>query len=105
MPSCGKRNYSRKRRARKLPIACHKCARMRCDKNPCSLGLMSDNKEDKIQFIRDDLNKESLNDILLSFKTHPNGYIQRAILQLWPLFQKEHARYSLGNLVINDNVC
>ncbi|KAH9751855.1 hypothetical protein KPL71_014472 [Citrus sinensis] len=62
-------------------------------------------REDKIQFIRDDLNKESLDDILLSLETHPSGYVQGAILQLWPLFQKEHARYSLGNLTINDHVC
>ncbi|KAK9207658.1 hypothetical protein WN943_017948 [Citrus x changshan-huyou] len=67
--------------------------------------MVSDNREDKIQFIRDGLNKESLDDILLSLKTHPSGYVQGAILQLWPLFQKEHARYSLGNLTINDPVC
>ena len=78
---------------------------MSCDKNPCSLGMVSDNREDKIQFIRDGLNKESLDDILLSLETHPSGYVQGAILQLWPLFQKEHARYSLGNLTINDHVC
>ncbi|KAH9670241.1 Ribonuclease H [Citrus sinensis] len=70
-----------------------------------SAGMVSDNREDKIQFIRDGLNKESLDDILLSLETHPSGYMQRAILQLWPLFQKEHARYSLGNLTINDPVC
>ena len=68
-------------------------------------GMVSDNREDKIQFIRDGLNKESLDDILLSLETHPNGYVQGAILQLWPLFQKEHAQYSLGNLTINDLVC
>ena len=34
---------------------------------------MSDNREDKIQFIRDGLNKESLDDILLSLETHPSG--------------------------------
>ena len=78
---------------------------MSCDKNPYSLGMVSDNREDKIQFIRDGLNKESLDDILLSLETHPSGYVQGAILQLWPLFQKEHARYSLGNLTINDPVC
>ena len=44
--------------------------------------MISDNREDKIQFIRDDLNKESLDDILLSLKTHPSGYVQGAILQL-----------------------
>ena len=32
MPGCGKGNYVRKRRARRLYVACHKCARMRCDK-------------------------------------------------------------------------
>ena len=78
---------------------------MSYSKNPCSLGMMSDNREDKIQFIRDGLNKESLDDILLSLETHPCGYVQGAILQLWPIFQKEHARYSLGNLTISDPVC
>ncbi|KAK9187298.1 hypothetical protein WN944_018690 [Citrus x changshan-huyou] len=106
MPGCGKGNYARKRRARRISVTCHKCARMSCDKNSCSLGMVSDNKEDKIQFIRDGLNKESLDDIILSLETHPSGYVQGAILQLWPLFQKEHARYSLGNLTINDsNIC
>ncbi|KAH9724739.1 hypothetical protein KPL70_007603 [Citrus sinensis] len=68
-------------------------------------GMVSDNREDKIQFIRDGLNKESLDDIILSLETHPSGYVQGAILQLWSLFQKGHARYSLGNLTINDPVC
>ena len=48
---------------------------MSCDKEPCSLGKMSDNREDKIQFIRDELNNESLNDIFLSLETHPSGYV------------------------------
>ena len=72
----GKENYTRKRRARRISIACHKCTRMRCNKNPCSLGMVSDNREDKIQFIRDGLNKESLDDILLSLEMHPSGYVQ-----------------------------
>ena len=66
MPGCGKESYARKRQARRISITCHKCARMRCDKKPCSLGIVSDNREDKIQFIRDGLNKEPLDDILLS---------------------------------------
>ena len=37
MPDYGKGNYLRKQRARL--VACHKCARMRCDKNSCSLGM------------------------------------------------------------------
>ena len=80
MPGCGKGNYARKRRAQRIFVACHKCARMSCDKNPCSLGMVSDNREDKIQFIRDGLNKESLDDILLSLETHPSGNVQGAIL-------------------------
>ena len=67
--------------------------------------MLSDNREDKIQFIRDGLNKESLDDILLSLETHPSGYVQGAILHLWPLFHKEHARHSFGNLTINDPIC
>ena len=55
---------------------------MRCDKKSCSLGMVSDNKEDKIQFIRDGLNKESLDDIILSLETHPSGYVQGTILWL-----------------------
>ena len=105
MPSFGKENYARKRRARRISVACHKCVRMSCDKKSYSLGMISDNMQDKIQFIRDGLNKESLDDIVLSLETHPSGYVQGAILRLWPLFQKEHARYSLGNLTINNPVC
>ena len=67
--------------------------------------MVSDNREDKIQFIRDGLNKESFDDIILSLKTHSSGYVQGVILQLWTLFQKECAGYSLGNLTINDPVC
>ena len=40
---------------------------------------MSDNREDKIQFIRDDLNKESLDDIIFSLETHLSGYVKWAI--------------------------
>ena len=51
--------------------------------------MMFDNMEYKIQFIRDDLNKESLDDILLSLKMYLSGYVQGEIIQLWPLFQKK----------------
>ena len=85
-------------------IACEALLDSRLCPKPCSLGMVSDNREDKIQFIRDGLNKESLDDILLSLETHPSGYVQGAIVQLWPLFQKEHARYNLGNLTINDPI-
>ena len=55
-------------------------------KKSCSLGMVSNNREDKIQFIKDDLNKKSLDDIILSLETYPSGYVQGAILQLWPSF-------------------
>ena len=48
MPGCGKGNYARTRRARRISVTCHNCARMRWDKKPCSLGMMSDNG--KIRF-------------------------------------------------------
>ena len=63
-------------------------------------GIVSNNRKYKIQFIRDDLNKESLDDILAPLEMHHSGYIQRVIIQLWPLFKKEHARYNLKNLTI-----
>ena len=47
----GKGNYARKRRAARLPVSGHKCARMQCSKNPCTLGMVSGNKEDKNKFI------------------------------------------------------
>ncbi|KAH9680863.1 hypothetical protein KPL71_026717 [Citrus sinensis] len=71
MPGCGKGNYARKRRARRISVACHKCARMSCDRNPYSLGMMSDNREDKIQFIRDGLlNVNNFYDGFITFLNH-----------------------------------
>ena len=32
MPGYSKKNYARKQRARKISVACHKCARMSCNK-------------------------------------------------------------------------
>ena len=75
MPGCGKGNDARKRRARAISVARHKCAIMSCDKKLCSLRMVSDNREDKIQFIRDCLNKELLDDIFLSLETYPSGYV------------------------------
>ena len=36
---------------------------------------MSYNREEKIQFIKDDLNKKSLDDILSTLKMHPSEYV------------------------------
>jgi hypothetical protein len=70
-----------------------------------SLGMVSVNREDKILFIKDGLSKESLDNLLLTLETHPSRDLHRAINDLWPLFHKEHARHSLGNLTKKDHVC
>jgi len=51
--------------------------------------MVSINHEDKIQFIKDGLSKEFLDNLLLTLETHP----------------KEHDRLSLGNLTKKDHVC
>ena len=67
--------------------------------------MVSANREDKINFIKDGLCKESLDDVLLTPETHPSGDVHRHILRLCPQFQKEHERYSLDNLSLKDLVC
>ena len=67
--------------------------------------MVSVNREDKIKFIKDGMSKKSLDDILRSFETHPSGYVQCEIQNLWKLFQKESAQFSLGNLTLKDPVC
>jgi len=71
----------------------------------CSLGMISINREDKIQFIKDGLSKGSLDNLLLTLEMHPSGNVHRVIHDLWPQFHKEHDRLSLGNLTIKDPVC
>ena len=67
--------------------------------------MTSINRDDKINFIKDGMSKESLDNILLTLETHPSGDVQRALLDLWPIFQDEHERYSLGYLTQKDPVC
>ena len=67
--------------------------------------MVSDNREDKIKFVKDGMSKESLDDILRSLETHPSGYVQHEIQNLWKLFQKGSAQFSLGNLTLKDLVC
>jgi len=50
--------------------------------NHNSLGMVSINREDKIQFIKDGLSKESLDNLLLTLETHPSGDVHRAIHDL-----------------------
>ena len=67
--------------------------------------MISINHEDKIQFIKDDLSKESLDNLLLTLETHPSGDVHRAIHHLWPQFHKEHVQHGLGNLTKKGHVC
>jgi hypothetical protein len=43
-------------------------------------------------------NIESLDNLLLTLKSHHSGDVHRAIHDLWSYFHKEHAHHSLGNL-------
>lgn len=104
MPGLGKSSFAKKRRAKRLSV-CYKCARMTCNTRCRTLGMSSINRDDKLQFIKDGLSKESLDDIFLTLETHPSGYVHIAIRELWKLFLKEHERYSLGNLTLKDPVC
>jgi hypothetical protein len=44
--------------------------------------MVSVNCEDKIQFIKDGLSKEFLDNLLLTLETHPSGDVHRAIHDL-----------------------
>ena len=67
--------------------------------------MVSINREDKINFVKNDMSKESLDDILQSLEMHPSGYVQREIHDLWKLFQKKSVQFSLENLTLKDHVC
>ena len=84
---------------------CHKCARWTCSGNCRSLGFVSNYRQDKINFIKDGLSKGSLDNFLLTLETHPSGDVHIAIRDLWPKFQKERNKFSLGNLTLKDPVC
>ena len=104
MPRMGRSFYSKKRRAKRMNV-CHKCARWTCDKRCRSKGMVSINLEDKIQFIKDGLSKESLDDIIQTLETHPSGDVHTILLDLVKIFNKEKERYCLGNLTLKDPVC
>ena len=42
--------------------------------------------------------RESLDNLMLTLKSHHSGDVHRAVHDLWPHFYKEHAHHSLGNL-------
>ena len=100
----GKSSFAKKRHAKWLKV-CHRCARWTCNAQCRSLRMKSINREDELQFIKDGLSKESLDNLLLTLEMHPSGDVHRAIHNLWPHFHKEHDRLSLGNLTKKDPVC
>lgn len=104
MAGTGRSSYSKKRRAKRMSV-CFKCARWTCDTRCRNPGMVSKNREDKINFIKDGLSKESLDDIYETLETHPCGLVQRCLLDLSKRFDEDRKRYSLGNLTLNDPVC
>ena len=52
MPGTSKSTFANKCRAKQLRV-CHRCARWTCNVKCHSLGMVSVNREDKIQFIKD----------------------------------------------------
>jgi hypothetical protein len=52
MPGTSKSTFANKCRAKQLKV-CHRCARWTCNVKCHSLGMVSVNREDKIQFIKD----------------------------------------------------
>jgi len=104
MPGTGKSTFTKKRHAKRLKV-CHRCARSTCNAQCRSLGMISINREDKIQFIKDGLSKGSLDNLLLTLEMHSSGDVHRAIHDLWPQFHKKHARHSLENLTKKNLVC
>ena len=104
LPGFGRSTYAKKRRAKKMGV-CFKCARWNYNTRCHSLGMVSDNREDKIKFIRDGLSKESMDDISSTLETHPSRYVHTAIRKLHTQFLKERQQLSLGNLTQKDPVC
>ena len=72
MPSSGKIIFAKERRAKLLVSKCHKCTILSYKVCCKTLGMIFDNHEDKIKFI-----KEWLDDILQSLEIHPNRNVQR----------------------------
>ena len=81
MPGTCKSTFAKKHRAKRLKV-CHRCVRWTCNAKCHSLGMISINREDKIQFIKDGLSKESLDNLLLTLETRPSGDVHHAIHDL-----------------------
>ena len=64
MPGTSTSTFAKKHRAKRLKV-CHRCARCTCNATCHFLGMVSINREDKIQFIKDGLSEGSLDNLLL----------------------------------------
>jgi len=78
IPGTGKSTFAKKRRAKRL------LQRWTCNATCRSLGMVSVNHKDKIQFIKDGLSKGFLDNLLLTLETHPSGDMHHEIHDLWP---------------------
>ena len=58
-----KSSYFKKRKAKRMGVY-HKCARWTCDIHCRGKGIIFLNQEDKIQFVKNELSKDSLDNIL-----------------------------------------
>jgi hypothetical protein len=81
MAGTGKSTFAKKRHAKRLKLY-HICARWTYNAKCRSLGMVSVNRENKIQFIKDGLNKESLDNLLLTLETHASRDVHHAIHDL-----------------------
>jgi hypothetical protein len=81
MPGTGKSTFAKKRHAKRLKVY-HQYTRWTCNSKCRSLGMVSINREDKIQFIKDGLSKKFLDNLLLTLETHPSGDVHHAIHDL-----------------------
>ena len=66
MSGFGKNTFAKKMRAKRLGSKCHNCVRFGCKRENCKyLGMIFDNCEDKIKFIKDDLSKKIIRSYLM----------------------------------------
>ena len=65
MSSFGKNTFVKNRRAKRLGSKCPHFVRLACNKPRCkTLRMVLVNHEHKIKFVKDDMSKELLDDIL-----------------------------------------
>ena len=65
MSGFSKSTFTKKRRVKRLGSKCPNCVRLACNKLRCkTLRMVLVNHEHKIKFVKDDMSKELLDDIL-----------------------------------------